>query len=504
MVFGVAGMVMPMLVNFGATPFLLRGLGPDAYGLQNLVTLVIGYFAIMDMGLDIAAVKFLAEYHAREDGEAENRLLSTNLQLYVVVGLAGMFLLMSSTEFLATRVFQIPADLRLEAIIVFRLGALGFLANMLVAWGGSIPLGLQRYDITNSISIVSSSTGVCVGLAAVYAGYGVVGFVLVKIVATLMAGITYFFMARRLLPGLRLRFGIDREMLRRVGGVTAYGVALRISGILTTGIDRTLIGAWLGTGAVTLYVVPNLVAMSLGQLIARMMSFLFPMASELSSTGQYEALRDILRRAFRFVAAISTAVFIPVFVLADRFLALWVGPEIAFQSTGAFRLLLAASYLSSFAILAGTMVPGLGFFGRFTVYALGKSLVIGLGCALLIQPLGIIGAGIGVLLGGVVDVAFTLFSFQRYLQMGWIRLVYEAYLPSATLGALMAGLTLLSRPFVVSWLGMGLTLGAAGLLFLAIGYAVGIFGETEKRALLAMISTMSRVVTRSQPQDILK
>lgn len=120
------------------------------------------------------------------------------------------------------------------------------------------------------------------------------------------------------------------------------------------------------------------------------------------------------------------------------------------------------------------------------------------------RPLGIIGAGIGVLLGGIVDFAFTLFSLQHYLQIQYKRLVYQAYLPSVALGALTGGLTFLARPFVDSWLGMGLALGVAGLLFLVIGYSVGIFGETEKRALLAMISTMSRVVTRRQPLDIMK
>ena len=487
MIFSLVGWVAPVVVNFSATPFLLHGLGPDAYGLQNLVALVVGYFSIMDMGLDIAGVKFLAEYHAQGDTESENRLLSTNLQIYGVIGIVGMVLILLSAKLLATRVFQMPADLRLQAITVFRFGALGFLANMFVAWGSSIPQGLQRYDIVNSGSMTTSVVGVGIGLGAVFAGYGVVGYVLVRIVTTWLVGVVYFFIARHLLPTLRFRLEIDWEMLRRVGGVAMYGVVLRITGILTTSADRTLIGAWLGTTAVAIYTIPNLVSISLGQLVSRMINFLFPMTSELSSTGQYEALRDIFTRASRFIFAISTATFLPLFALADIFLGLWVGPEIATQSSGVFRLLLAASYLSSISILAGPVVPGLGYFRPFTIYAVLKGMVIGIGCAVFIGPWGIAGAGIGVLLGSVVDVVFFLFSLRHYLRISFRRIAYRTYLSPMVLGMVLAGLTFLLRSLASSWVGLGSVLSGVGLLFLVVGYTIGIFGETEKRALLHLI-----------------
>jgi len=486
MISGLAGWLTPILINFGATPFLIHGLGPDAYGLQNLVGVVVGYFAIMDMGVDIAGVKFLAEYHAQRDTESENRLLGTSFQIYGVIGLVGMFLILLSAELLATHVFLIPGDLTSQAVTVFRLGALGFLANMLVAWGNTVSQGLQRYDVMNLVTMATSATGMGVGLGAVYLGYGVIGYVLVRIVMTSLAAMAYFVIARRLLPTLRWRFGIDWEMVHRVGGVAIYGLVLRITGIVTATVDRTLIGAWLGTTAVTLYAVPSLVATSLGQFVPRIMSFLFPMASELARTGQYETMGKIFTKIARFIIAVSTIIFLPIFVLADLLLALWVGPEIAVQSTAVFRLLLAAGYLTSFSILAGTIVPGLGRFRLFTLYAVGKALVIGISCAMLIHPLGIAGAGIGVLLGSIVDVVFTLFSLQYYLQISGNHVVRWACLRPLTVGAVLGGLVFLTRPLASTWWGMGLVLAMGGLLFVAIGYAIGVFGETEKRALLAV------------------
>ena len=67
MLAGMAGYAVPMLVNLIATPFLLRGLGEAAFGLQSLVAVIIGYLTIMDMGLAWPIIKFLAEDHARKD-----------------------------------------------------------------------------------------------------------------------------------------------------------------------------------------------------------------------------------------------------------------------------------------------------------------------------------------------------------------------------------------------------------------------------------------------------
>jgi len=66
-----------MLVNVIATPFLLRGLGEAAYGLQTLVAVIIGYLTMMDMGLDLPIIKILSEDRAKNDIESENRMLSS-------------------------------------------------------------------------------------------------------------------------------------------------------------------------------------------------------------------------------------------------------------------------------------------------------------------------------------------------------------------------------------------------------------------------------------------
>jgi len=496
MVFNLAGWAMPVAVNVVAVPLLLHRLGPDAYGLSNLVLVVVGYFSIMDMGTDIAAIKLLAEYDAKKDVLSINRLMSTNLQFYLCVGLVGMLIILLSADILATRVFSVPEVFRAEAATVFRLGALGFLANMLVLWATAVPQGLQRYGIMNGFSTVTSLVSTGVGVAVVYAGYGVVGFVFVRILVTAMAGMGGFVMARYLIPTLNLSFGLDREMLRRIWGISAYGVVIKTVGMVSGSIDRTLIGMWIGTTALAFYSVPYMVTTYLNQIWLRMMHFMFPMASEMLHRGQLAEFRTIFNRASKFTVAISTIVIPPIAVLADRFLTLWVGVELATASATAFRLLLIGTYLGSMVALFSHILIGIGYVKQFTwLYVLKTSFLFG-SCLLLIRPLGILGAGIAILATSVLDILIGAFCLSLYIGIPTTRF-FGAYVRPVGLGIALSSLVVVVRPYVSSWFAFGGIMFGYAMLYLFAGFYIGVFGRIEKHLLLHIARTLFRGVGAS-------
>ncbi|MCD6401831.1 MAG: oligosaccharide flippase family protein [Anaerolineales bacterium] len=496
MVFNLAGWGLPIAVNVIAVPILLHLLGPDAYGLSNLVLVVVGYFSIMDMGTDIAAVKLLAEYDAKKDADSINRLMSTNLQFYLCVGIVGMLLLLLSADILATRVFSVPEVFRAEAATVFRLGALGLLANMLVVWATAVPQGLQRYDIMNGLSTATSLVGTGAGVAVVYAGYGVVGFVFIRVLVTAMAGVGGVVVARYLIPTLKLRFGFDREMLRRIWGISAYGVVIKTVGIICGSVDRTLVGIWLGTTAVAFYAVPYMVATCLNQIMLRMMNFMFPMASEMLHKGRLAEFRVIFLRASKFTMAISTMVILPVVVLADRFLTLWVGAELAIASSNTFRLLLIGTYLGSMVALFSYILIGIGYIKQFTWFYVFKTCFLVGVCLVLIRPLGILGAGIAILASSMLDVLIGAFCLPLYIGIPTTRF-FAAYIRPVGLGIALSILVVVVRPYISSWVTLVSAVFSYALLYLIIGFYIGVFGQTEKEVFLRMWQKFLSIGKRS-------
>src|SRR5258707_6506447 len=66
-------------VPFIMTPIILRKIGTAGYGTWAVFLAISGLTSLADLGMVGTLGKHVAEYHARKDFEALNRLLSTGL-----------------------------------------------------------------------------------------------------------------------------------------------------------------------------------------------------------------------------------------------------------------------------------------------------------------------------------------------------------------------------------------------------------------------------------------
>ena len=491
------GYIVPMLINFITMPLLLRELGEAAFGLQSLVAVIIGYLTFMDIGFDLPITKLLAEDHSRKDIKGENHLLSTTLQLYVGVGLISIIVITLMANWLVKSIFKVPDDLTGQAVTVFRLAGIGFLGSMVMSWGRAVAMGLHRFDLSSSVSVILSTAGTLIGLGGVYAGYGVVGYVSIRVIFTLLAGPIYFGLTRYLLPNFSFLPGIDRATIRRVRSYVGYGALNRFTGSLAGRLDQTLLGIWVGVAAAGIYSVPFLLVNSLSYMLAAMLVFIFPMASELQSLGEMDRLRDIFIRSSRFIAALAGLIFIPLIVLGDLFLTLWT-PTISAKAAGVLRLLALAGYIGTLtATLPNNVMVGLGKMRQFTVYATIRAVVLAVFCLIFIRPLGIEGAGWALLLTCSVDVIYLVIVLRFHLQLGVMQLFRQAYLKPVLLGIVFFGLSFLTRPLAVTWLGLGSAGVILAIVYLSAGFATGIFGETEKRAVTGLWEKAARQVSKN-------
>ena len=484
MIASLLGYAVPMIISMVTTPIVLKALGISAYGLVSLVNVIIGYLTVMDMGLDLPITKYLAEDRAKVDNDSANRMLNNALQLYFIIGVVGMLVIILTSNFFAYRVFKVPHDMLSEAVKVFQLAGIGFLGSVAMSWGRAVSMGVQRFEITHGVSIFTNIAGLFLGLWMIHLGYGVVGFVFMRVLLSLFAGIGYWLFARHLLPFYRFKLGFDRETLLRVRGYIGYGALNRLIGGLVSGLDKTLISAWLGMAAAGIYSMPFMLVSSLGYMISYMLGFLLPISSELHSTGEIEKLKEIFTRSTRFISALTSMVFIPILIFGDLFITLWVGPEIGYQTRHILTLLALSGVFSTlFISLSNNIIVGIGRIKQFTQYCTVRALVLAIGCFLLIKPFGIEGAGFALLLTNIVDLIFLIIVLKNYLLISPSYLFKAAYLTPISIGLIMAICTLFLRPFAHTWIGLILSIGLFEILYITISYKLGVFGETEKRVI---------------------
>ncbi|MFH1920435.1 MAG: hypothetical protein ABIP48_11185, partial [Planctomycetota bacterium] len=70
------------IITFIVTPIILHGLGNEAYGIWAIVMSAAAYYAIADLGLQSACVKYIAQFVALGDREARDNLVLTAFSLY--------------------------------------------------------------------------------------------------------------------------------------------------------------------------------------------------------------------------------------------------------------------------------------------------------------------------------------------------------------------------------------------------------------------------------------
>jgi len=91
------GQVVPLLVGVGTIPFIVRGLGTERFGLLSLAWVVLGYFAVFDLGLGRATTKFVAEALGRGEDEEIPSIVWTAVTVQSVLGIVGALVLVGIT-----------------------------------------------------------------------------------------------------------------------------------------------------------------------------------------------------------------------------------------------------------------------------------------------------------------------------------------------------------------------------------------------------------------------
>src|ERR1035437_2426308 len=109
--FNVAGWLWLTVISVVTVPYIVKKLGYDAYGVLSLVSMVVGYFAFLDLGLGDAVIKYVSHYQFLKNYAKMNRILSSILALFIVIGIGGGVGIILFTEFFAIRLFKIPMHL---------------------------------------------------------------------------------------------------------------------------------------------------------------------------------------------------------------------------------------------------------------------------------------------------------------------------------------------------------------------------------------------------------
>lgn len=84
------------LTGILVTPYVIKSLGNQEYGLYTLIGAFVGYLSVLDLGLNNAIIRYVAQYRVQKDEKAQENFLATSLIIYCAIAvllviLGGLF-----------------------------------------------------------------------------------------------------------------------------------------------------------------------------------------------------------------------------------------------------------------------------------------------------------------------------------------------------------------------------------------------------------------------------
>jgi O-antigen/teichoic acid export membrane protein len=350
----IAGQVIPLLVAVATIPYVVRGLGPERFGILSIAWLVLGYFALLDFGLGRAATKFIAECLARGESERLPGLFWTSLGLHVFLGCCGGLILAILSRVLVGRIFHVQSALQSEARNIFLMLACSLPVVLSTNGLRAVLEAAQRFDVVNYLRVPASISVYAIPALGVALGATLPQIVLCMVLARLLvsaahAGACFVVLPGLILPGLGLRprwSGDALHVLLRYGGwVTVSNLANPI----LLYVDRFFIGSLLSLSLLGSYTVPFEAVTKLWIIPASLASTLFPAFSALTASPDLARVTRLYSRSFKYLLLLLGPVILLLVLFAREILTVWMGAAFAAETTGVLQILACGVLVNCFA-----------------------------------------------------------------------------------------------------------------------------------------------------------
>jgi O-antigen/teichoic acid export membrane protein len=335
-----ASIGVPLVSAFLVMPELTRHLGAARFGLLGLAWALLEYFSLFDVGLGRATTKFVAErIAARSDDLPQIVIVSMTSQL--LMGGVAALLLALLAPVIVGHWLVVPSNMLAEARASFEVLA-AMLPFVLLSLGlRGVLEAAQRFDLSAAIRTPSSAATFLIPAIAAPLGVRLPGILIGLFLARIITCAALVVAVRRALPGVRwklpLKWRLPRPLVSFGGWIAVSNV---VSPVLVY-LDRFVLGAALGLGAVGLYTPAYEVTARLLIVPGSLLTAMFPMVSAASNGNGREraGLARIFALSIRNLLLLLAPAVVLLAVFAPEVLRLWLGVEFATRSAAALRIL---------------------------------------------------------------------------------------------------------------------------------------------------------------------
>jgi O-antigen/teichoic acid export membrane protein len=424
-------LIIKIVASLIVIRIIFLGLEQESYGFWALLWGIFGYSVLLDFGLGVTIQKKSAELLAANQKEKLTELFSTYLLIYSMIAL----LIVLVTIIIALNLeslFVIHAKDKLEeyqvTLLVFGFGsaiafALGFAAEILR--GLHI---LRIRNVINSVFVVLNGFALWL---CVYLEQPLYMFALAAVGIQIVNNLSFFVVLKKHVPTLTFsKTLINIPSVKNSIQFSLSAYMIMFSNIMIFRTDQIVISAIAGVAFAGFYQIASRVSELFRQFSTQFHESLSTKSAMLDAHLNKKELADLIIYSNKIMAAIATAMFIPLFLLIEELLYIWLHIEDDMTIVVA-RLLLISMYI--LVVFRSSMVQVLLMNNRHTelmkvgILEAVINLVLSI---ILVYQFGMLGAAIGTLVPNVLLALFyNIPVMLRYTTIGIHRYFFSYVLP---------------------------------------------------------------------------
>jgi len=422
-----AGLLVAGVTSFVLLPIFIHWLGDFYFGMWALISALVGYSGLLDMGMRTTVQRFVARSKGRNNHQESNRTLTNATAITLAISCCATLSCAALTtvlpDFFALRG---PARSLFQWLLI--LLGLEVAVSLPARLFSTYLIGLQRFDLYNLLLTIGTTLRAAFQVAVLRAGWGVLGLAGVNLAMEVAFVPICWKLLRRTDPHVAIDWKYFRFAdVREIGNFGFYAFLANLGDYLRFHAGSLIIGRVLSVSLVTPFAVASRLMSYFRQVTVGLTSPLMPKMSALEGLSRLSELRHLYLRGTRISTLLSFFVASLVVLDGRMLLHVWVGETLM---TVSFPVLvcLSVGYTAAMAQWPSSMV----------LYSLGRHRPLGLwtlaeGCinVLLSIMLGSKYGLWGVALGTAIPMLFVACLVQPWYVLRLLRIRLLDYVRTA-------------------------------------------------------------------------
>lgn len=321
--------IVNTLIQLLYTPLLIRNLGQSEYGLYSLVSSIIGYLTVLDLGFGNAIIVYTSKYRAQGKEEEEKKLHGMFKFIFIIIGIVAAILGLI-LYFNVDNIFG--KTMTIKEIEKTKIMMLILSFNLMLTFSfsiyNSIISAYEKFIFQKIMALINSIMKPLLMIPLLFMGYkSITMCIIITIVNIIVLLSNYIYCKKELKVSAKYK-GFDKVLFKTILGYSIWIFLGVIVDKINWSVDNFVLGAVSGTIAVSVYSLAATLNLLFINLSTAISSVMLPKMSKMVATkSSDEEITNEFIKVGRIQYLIIFLMASGLILVGKEFFNIWAGKE---------------------------------------------------------------------------------------------------------------------------------------------------------------------------------